>query len=205
MLKKSPFVLFFICFLSLQTACTVSPPKNTSNLCQIFKEKDGWYMDAKQASQKWGVPIHVAMAIMKQESSFIADAKPPRTWVLGFIPWSRVSSAYGYAQVLDGTWEHYLTHTQSNWGADRDNFADACLFIGWYCDISYRKLGISKWNAEKLYLAYHEGHGGYKRKNYLKKKWLMKVAKKVKRQASIYHTQLSRCKQELESESHFFW
>ena len=41
------------------------------------------------------------MAIIKQESSFIADAKPDRRKLLGFIPWKRKSSARGYAQAID--------------------------------------------------------------------------------------------------------
>jgi hypothetical protein len=39
----------------------------------------------------------VQMAIMKQESAFVADARPPRDWFLGFIPLGRPSSAYGLA------------------------------------------------------------------------------------------------------------
>ena len=205
MQKNRFFTLFFMCCLGFLSACTVTPPKNTQNICAIFKEKQDWYAEAKQASQKWGTPIHVTMAIMKQESSFIADAQPPRKWLLGFIPWFRASSAYGYAQAQDATWDDYLKHKDSLWSADRDEFVDACDFIGWYCAISHKKLGISKWNAEKLYLAYHEGHGGYQRRSFLKKAWLMKTAKKVKKQASKYHTQLNRCKDELESQSSFFW
>ncbi|WP_261369549.1 transglycosylase SLT domain-containing protein [Vibrio alginolyticus] len=29
-----------------------------------------WYDDAKDMEDEWGTPIHVAMAIIKQESSF---------------------------------------------------------------------------------------------------------------------------------------
>ena len=48
---------------------------------------------------KWGTPPHIAMAIMKQESSFVADALPPRAYLLWVIPWGRVSPSYGYAQA----------------------------------------------------------------------------------------------------------
>ena len=47
------------------------------------------------------------MAFILQESSYIQGAKPERTKLLGFIPWKRKSSAFGYAQALDGTWERY--------------------------------------------------------------------------------------------------
>lgn len=191
-------ILLFLC------SCTASTPKKINNICDIFKEKDDWYDDAKESAKRWGVPIHVMMAIMHQESHFIADAKPPRNKVLGFIPWSRPSTAFGYAQAVNGTWENYLNSTDS-WGGDRDDFEDASDFIGWYCAISHKKLGISRKDTKNLYLAYHEGYRGYSRKSYLKKPWLTPVAKKVHRKAKQYQRQLISCKEELESTGWFFW
>ena len=191
--------------LLLLPACTATPPKNTQNICSIFLEKDDWYIQAKDAYEKWGIPINVTMAIMHQESRFVADAQPPRPWLLGIIPWFRSSSAYGYAQAQDGTWDDYLKNSQSIWSADRDEFADACDFIGWYCSISKQQLGIALTDTKKLYLAYHEGHGGYQRKTYTKKPWLMDIAKKVSKKSNLYLTQLSTCKDELESSHWFFW
>ncbi len=196
-------VLLFL-LIPLLSACVASTPKVTNDICEVFREKDDWYDDAKESFEKWGVPIHVTMAIMHQESHFVADAKPPRTRFLGFIPWSRPSSAYGYAQAIDGTWQNYLKSTDA-WGNDRDDFADASDFIGWYCAISHRKLGISRRNARKLYLAYHEGHVGYRRKSYLKKAWLQKVAKRVYRKSKQFQKQLLTCQKELESTGWFFW
>lgn len=195
--------ILFLGILVFTCACTTTRPKNISNVCAIFKQKDSWYTDAKDSYEKWGIPIHITMAIIHQESSFVADAQPPRPRFLG-IPWFRDSTAYGYAQAQDGTWQDYANNENSHWGADRDDFSDACDFIGWYGSISHSKLGISKWDAQNLYLAYHEGHGGYKRKTYLKKPWLIKVAKKVKKKSQQFHTQLSKCKDELES-SHWFF
>ena len=82
--------------------------------------------------------------------------------------------------------------------ADRDDFDDAVDFVGWYCNTSHRMLGISKWDAYNQYLAYHEGHGGYKRKTYRKKKWLIKTAHRVQGNAKRYSAQLSRCEDELD-------
>lgn len=189
--------------LSILPACTSSQPKNTHNICAIFREKDDWYEYTQNTYVKWGVPIHVQMAIMHQESRFVADAQPPRPWVMGFIPWFRNSSAYGYPQAQDGTWDWYLDEAGS-WSADRDDFEDASDFVGWYCTVSYKKLGISRWDAAKQYLAYHEGHTGYKRKSYKKKPWLIKVSRKVAKQANTYNKQLKACQQELES-SGWFW
>ena len=44
------------------------------------------------------------------------------------------------------------------------------------------------------YLAYHEGRGGFQKKTYNKKKWLLNVAKKVQNQAAIYTKQIKSCK-----------
>lgn len=191
--------------LSLATlaSCTAFPPKNSENICSTFREKDDWYDEAKSSYEKWGVPIHIQMAIMHQESHFVADAEPPRPWLLGFIPLPRESSAYGYAQAKDETWDDYLAKA-GGWGADRDEFADATDFIGWYCSVSHNRLGISKLDAKNLYLAYHEGHGGYQRKSYLKKAGLVQIANKVAKRANLFQRQLGECQRDLENKGWFF-
>ena len=152
------------CFIALGalwlTSCAGNPPKDIRNLCGLFEDRPGWYKDAKKSIGKWGVPIHVQMAIIYQESRFRDDALPPRRWMLGFIPRGRASSAYGYGQVKDDTWDWYIQKT-GNRGADRDDFGDTVDFIGWYGSYSHKRLGISKWDAYNQYLAYHEGHGGF--------------------------------------------
>lgn len=184
--------LLILSLLLALAGCAELPPKNADNVCAIFREKEQWYDDAKQAEQRWGVPVAVLMAIMHQESHFVADAKPPRTWLLGFIPWFRPSSAFGYAQVVDDTWDSYLDSAGSFW-ADRDDFADAVDFIGWYNYSSHIKLGIGLQNAKLLYLAYYEGFDGYKHKSYLKKTGLQKTADKVATRARLFQNQLSHC------------
>lgn len=186
------------------SGCATTPPSNINNVCEIFKEKPDWYADAKKAEKRWGTPVAVQMAIIHQESAFRDDAQPARRRILGVVPWTRPSSAYGYPQAKDDTWDWYIRKT-GNRGADRDDFADATDFIGWYTDVSYRTLGISKWNARQQYLAYHEGHGGYKRKTYRNKAWLLKVADKVERQSRSYFSQLKACEDKLDSSSSWFF
>lgn len=182
------------------SACATNPPKNPQNLCQIFREKDDWYQASLAASRRWGVPIAVQMSIMFQESSFKHDAEPSRPTLLGFIPWFRSSSAYGYPQAQDGTWGDYQSQTGNSW-ADREDFADSCDFVAWYCAISNKKLGIPFNDVHNLYLAYHEGHSGYRRQNYRSKPWLLNVAKKVDQRAWQYDAQLNGCRQELDGEN----
>jgi len=184
-------------------ACTTSPPSDVDNICAIFSEKGGWYKDAADARDEWGSPIPVMMAIMYQESTFDAKAKPPRKKIFGFIPGPRPSSAYGYSQALDPTWELYKRNA-GRYGADRDDFGDAIDFVGWYNNQSYKRSGIAKTDTNGLYLAYHEGQGGYNRRTYRKKQWLIDVAHKVNRRATTYSNQLTGCEDELKSDSSFF-
>jgi len=183
--------------------CATSPPRNVENACYIFQEKPDWFDASVDVEKRYGLPIQVQLAIIRQESSFKHNAKPARDTLLGIPMWWRVSSAYGYAQVLDGTWDWYKDKT-GRWFASRENYADAVDFMGWYTNISQRTLGISKWDAYNQYLAYHEGHGGWKRKTFNKKQWLIEVAKKVDRNAQMYGTQLKNCKSSLGSSS-WWW
>jgi len=174
------------------TGCAGAPPENAENICKIFSEKWGWYKDAKKSSRRWGTEITVMMSMMYQESSFIARAKPPRTKILWVLPGPRPASAYGYAQATNETWRAYKNATGRG-GADRNKFDDAIDFIGWYNDQSQRKNKISKSDAYHLYLAYHEGQGGFARRSYKNKRWLKDVATKVSKRSGVYGAQLNKC------------
>ena len=190
--------------LLIISGCVTSPPEQVGNVCDIFREKSGWYGDAKDARARWGVPISVSMAFMYQESRFVATAKPPRKKIFGVIPGPRPSDSYGYSQAKESTWDWYQRST-GNYGADRDDFGDAIDFIGWYNDVSNKELSISKQDAFRLYLAYHEGHGGYRKQSYRSKDWLIDVARKVDRQAQRYNSQLQQCAEELEPRGWLDW
>jgi len=176
----------------LLTGCASKPPASPDNICKIFSEKRGWYKDAKKASRRWGTDISVMMSFMYQESSFKARAKPPRKKILWVLPGPRPASAYGYAQATNETWRAYKRSTGRG-GADRNDFDDAIDFIGWYNDQSQRKNKISKSDAYHLYLAYHEGQGGFARRTYRNKQWLKDVASKVSERAVRYRQQLNGC------------
>lgn len=183
--------------LMLSAACTTAPPEDVENICAIFEEKRGWYKSAKKSEKRWGTPVHVQMSIIRQESTFQADARPPRGQLLGFIPWKRPSNAYGYAQALDGTWDWYREDTGRRF-ADRDDFEDAIDFVGWYTSKSNSSVGISKWDPYNQYLAYHEGANGWKRGTYKKKAWLKDTARRVDYRAKEWGAQLKRCEGDLD-------
>lgn len=181
----------------LVSACATSPPTNVENICAIFEEKKDWFRHAKKSRKKWGTPISVQMAIIRQESSFQFNARPPRKKLLGIIPWKRPSDAYGYAQVLDSTWKWYQDEAGSMF-SERDDFGDAIDFVGWYTNISQQSMGISKQDPYNQYLAYHEGHNGWRRGSYKRKRWLVQTARKVDYRAREWNTQLKRCEDTLD-------
>ncbi|WP_367605861.1 hypothetical protein [Legionella sp. W05-934-2] len=180
--------------------CVQQPPDNVNNVCSIFQQYPEWYGDAQRVQSHWQIPIPVQMAIIHQESRFNGRAKPPRTKLLWVIPWKRPSTASGYTQALNMTWQQYKNERGGAF-ASRDEFGKAVDFIGWYAHRARKRAGISAANAYALYLAYHEGIGGYMRKTYLQKEWLVNVARKVKQRAIIYENQLERCKNSLPGKS----
>jgi hypothetical protein len=202
-LREGRFKVLVLLFLCLTvTGCATRPPKAIDNICDIFKEKRAWHAGAQAMQKRWSVPVQVPMAMMYQESRFVSDAKPARNYTFfGLIPWGRKSSAYGYSQALDGTWDSYKTETK-NYGADRDDFADAIDFMGWYIHKTHKQNGVSKDDAYRQYLNYHEGWSGYRQKKWLKKKWLIRISSKVKKRSKRYHQQYQGCKQTL---SQGFW
>ena len=180
----------------LVMGCATYQPTRVNNVCDIFWGETDWYKDAVKSNKRWGTPIHIMMAIINQESSFRAKVRPKRPTFL-FIPLPRRSSAYGYAQAQDPAWNDYRNET-GKWWHDRDDFGDAINFVGWYTNKSAKRLGISKWDAYKQYLAYHEGWGGYSRGSFKKKPKLLKVAKKVQKQAGAYGAQMKKCSPKLD-------
>lgn len=180
----------------LLAACSSAPPGSPDDVCAVFEERPHWYRGAKEAREEWGVPIHVAMAFVHKESSYVSDARPPRGRLLWVIPWRRPSSAYGYAQATNEAWQDYRQATRRRF-ADRDDFADSMDFIGWYNHRSARMLGIPLHDAYSLYLAYHEGPTGYRRGSWQGKPRVKDYARRVASRAERYRTQLSRCEEDL--------
>ena len=168
-------------------------PRELDNACAIIRERPQYLRAMKAAERKWGVPVHVQMASIHQESKFIGNAQTPHRWALGVIPMGRQSTAYGYSQALNGTWEEYQDSAGGR-RAKRDDIGDATDFMGWYMNESSRSLGISKGDAEAQYLAYHEGRTGYAAQSYLGKPWLVEVAAAVGARSEMYREQLAYCR-----------
>ncbi len=168
-------------------------PRNLDNACAILGERPEYARAFQASARRWGIPAHVQMATIYQESKFISDARTPYRWTLGVIPRGRISSAYGYSQALDGTWEEYKRDA-GRWGARRTDIFDSADFIGWYMAKSSERLGISRADARSQYLAYHEGRTGFSRGNHNSKPWLLRVAAEVDARAQRYRAQMSACR-----------
>ena len=170
-----------------------SAPRQLDDACAIVRERPQYLRAMERTERRWGVPVHVQMATIYQESKFVGNARTPYTYALGVIPMGRQSTAYGYSQALNGTWEEYQASAGGR-RSKRDDIGDATDFMGWYMDESTRALGISKSDAEAQYLAYHEGRTGYASQSYLAKPWLVDVAAAVGARSEKYAEQLAYCR-----------
>ncbi len=187
------FVLLGVLLLASCGGGSKQPPSRLNDACSIAREKPDYIKAFKKTERKWGVPVHVQMATIYQESRYRHDARTPHRYVLGVIPMGRQSSAFGYSQALDGTWEEYQRETGKR-RAKRDRIRDASDFIGWYMNKSHERNGINLGDTRNQYLAYHEGHTGYARGSYNQKSWLLNVASDVDARANLYQAQLAGCR-----------
>jgi len=169
-----------------------SAPRNLDDACSILNQRPTFLKAMRKSERRWGIPVHVQMATIYQESKFIGNARTPFKYVLGVIPMGRQSSAYGYSQALDATWKEYKRGPGSS-NAKRDDIGDATDFMGWYMAQSHERLGIGKTDARNQYLAYHDGRSGYARGSYNSKPWLVRIAGEIGERSNTYRGQLQAC------------
>lgn len=184
--------LGFAALLATCSSTPKGPPSAQHDICAIFAQYPEWRDITRDVERKWGAPVVVQMAIIQQESSFRAEARPPMSYAMGVVPVGRASSAYGFSQAIDGTWDWYRKET-GNSSADRTDFEDAADFVGWYMAKTASTNGVPLYDGYNQYLAYHEGHTGYKRASYTQKPWLMEVAGRVAARVTSYQGQLRSC------------
>jgi len=176
----------------LAEACAQTPPRASRDACRIFADNPQWRAAAVSAGDRWGVHPATILAVIHQESRFRPTARPGWRRLLGVVPIAPRSSAYGYGQVKDGTWDDYRDRTDRPL-ARRDRFDDVADFVGWYADVIHRLAGVSKDDPFHLYLAYHEGPNGFLRRSFDAKPWLLRVARKVDDLAREYAGQFEGC------------
>jgi len=194
MVRSSFSKIVAVCVLLALSACA-TPPSHINDVCAVFDQNDGWFDNwqaaAERAEQKYGIPVPVLMATVRKESGFKSNARPPRTKLLGFIPWTHVSSATGFSQALDGTWSQYQSET-GNWAARRTKFADAVDFVGWYHSKTADTFGVARNDTYNLYLAYYLGWTAYQRGN-RGDAGVQGYARATEKMARDYAAQLRQC------------
>lgn len=169
--------------------------KNKEDACIIVKKNPDWLKAMYRTQLVYNIPISTQLAFVKHESNFKRKARPLNKNRKSIFDKKYASTAYGYAQALDGTWKEYQT-TFNNKRLKRTNYGHSVDFIGWYNN-RHIKAGMNPNNISHLYLAYHEGLGGYRKKTYNKKPWLVNYSKAVEMSAQKYHRQLNLCKPEI--------
>ena len=170
-----------------------SAPRNLDNACSIVSERPSYLRAFRAAERRYGVPIPSMMAIIYQESKFIGDNRTPHRYALGVLPIGRQSSAFGYSQALDGTWEEYQDRRGGR-SARRDNIDDAADFMGWYMQQTVEETGVPITDTRNQYLAYHDGRTGFLRGTWRSKSWLVRIAGEVEARAVMYDQQLRSCR-----------
>lgn len=193
MIKPFRAMALFLFLAACGSPDSGSAPRDLDNACSIVSQNPNWLREMKRTERKWGIPVHVQMATIYQESKFKSDARPPFRYALGVIPIGRQSSALGFSQALDATWKEYQ-QDQNAFRAKRERFGDAVDFMGWYMDGSERRVGVSKFDTRNQYLAYHEGRTGFARGSYNRKAWLVRIAGEVAARGETYRAQLIGCR-----------
>ena len=186
--------LMLINLIFTANACSIFPTKKASqdHACSLIEINRAWKRAVIKTESKWGISPGMQLSFILTESNFRPRAKTQRTYFLGFFPTGRLSSAFGYAQAIDSTWETYQKSTGNRFSS-RTNFADSVDFIGWYANETSQRLKIKKSDVTNQYLAYHQGHRGYSRGAYKNKPNLIEIAKKTNKNAFKYDKQLKNC------------
>jgi hypothetical protein len=192
-----PLTQFVSIALALGVTGCATQPRNINNVCAVLEQQDGWISSwqrsARKAERTHGVPMSILLATIRKESGFKSNARPPRTQLLGFIPWKRQSSAYGYAQALDGTWDQYRRE-RGGFSRSRTDFDDAVDFVGWFHARTVATFGIAPNDAYSLYLAYYSGWSGFGKGTWRSNAGLQKTARETAEMALSYDRQLQACR-----------
>lgn len=192
-IKKTTLISLQFLFLSgCATIIEEKRPDNIDNACHILKENKGWNRTLHFIERDWGIEPHVILSVMYQESSFNHRARPVsgRRW---FFFNRYKSTARGYSQALDGTWNEYKEQNNKGRFTRRSSFSDSADFMGWYMNRTHRQTRIKKDDTYNLYLAYHEGNGGWTRKTYSQKPWLIETSKRVDQRANRFRDEIQNC------------
>ena len=81
--------LVVLCLASCGGGGNYSAPRQLDDACAIIRERPQYLRAMSVTERRWGIPVHVQMATIYQESKFIGNARTPHTFALGVIPMGR--------------------------------------------------------------------------------------------------------------------
>ena len=158
-------IIIILVFLLIQSCGIFNRiPTSQDNACELLSHKSSWRRAVNATEKKWGYHLRFNWLLLKPNQILEQEQKLPGNF-FRIIPTGRISSAYGYAQALNGTWDWYRKDTGKR-SASRTDFSDSSDFIGWYVSQTNKKLKIPKSDVYRQYLAYHQGHAGFKSGRY---------------------------------------
>ena len=178
---------------------TASPPTRQADICEVFRQYPDWYDYARKSASRWE---HRSTCRCRScATNRVIGATPGRRANgSGSNRSGRPSSAKGYAQAQDPVWNEYQAE-RGRLFRSRGDMEDALDFIGWYNHRTRRQLGIPLTDAQRLYLAYHEGQGGYRRGTWRDKPKVQRAARRVAATSDRYRAQLVRCESSFRCDS----
>ena len=175
---KTPLrAMIIVLLLASCGGSSTTPPRDLDNACAILKQRPDYHKAFKATERKWGIPIHVQMATIHQESKFVAMRARPSAMCWASSQWA--ANPVRLAMARRWMPRGMNTASRSARHAKRDKIKDATDFMGWYMNTSRDRNGIALHDARNQYLAYHEGHTGFRKASYNSKPWLVAVAGKV--------------------------
>lgn len=178
--------VLLVCF----SYAELRPVDYDKRICHVVNSNWGWARSINYTAKRYNVSPGLLLAVIYHESGFQQRARPKPVKLLGFIPW-QASTAYGYGQIKNETWEWYKENNPG-WFQSRTSFSDTLDFIGWYYQLFLKKSN-SNYVHRDFYLAYHEGLGGYENGSYQNNQWLINRANEVALRAEIYDEALRSC------------
>lgn len=193
MKRTLAFISVIASLAALTSGCSSDPASGADNLCSVFQDHDAWYAAAHRTHQKYGIPMHVAFALLVHEDSVASgNARDKTVSFQNGAVIKPISEEQGYLVVDDAVWEEYLDD-EGSFLSDRDDFTDALDFIGWYMTKTKERTGIAYTDAYNQYLNYREGWDAYKGGEHQGKDWLVTEAESARERAERFRTQLLHC------------
>ena len=137
----------------------------------------------KKSEEKWGTPIYLQLAIIKMESDFDWLAKPPRQ---NFLKLFHIKDHLALLVIRKLLMEHgnnIKKKQEISLQLELDLKIVLILLVGIRLKTE-KILKVSKTDAFKQYIAYHEGWGNYK--NYKSNKKVINFSKESRKNSQIF-------------------